>query len=425
MIERLHFNTGMAYESMLAAEHLSRYRLLSEACKGKRVLDVACGEGYGSSLLKKWGADSVVGVDISQDAITVANEHFANSGITFRTGDACNLDRLLSGEEPFDLIVSFETIEHVRDVSSLLRSIRDRLALGGMIVISCPNDSGVAGGERNEFHLKTYTFAEFRHATTGVLGDAAQWLLGMPVIGFGICDASDRWAQRAGTHLSTLVEGSDAVASQFLPAQLGHEVDFEKASFYVGVWGAPLPRVLIAAPISHRAYVRPWASWLAAKAENKRLQNELAQHGAKHSVEQQSGTENAVLPAVGFDAEGREIQRLRSEIHLYKAQITFERNARLLLASKLHERSTDSRSRLERFEQESEELRAAQAMNACILTERNALNDRLHAMTSSRGYRMVERYYFLYEHGATRWFMRPARRLASAIWRALKPRRRG
>lgn len=419
MAERLHFNTGMAYESMLAAEHLSRYRLLSEACKGKRVLDLACGEGYGSSLLKKWGANSVVGVDLSQDAINIAHERFGAPGIAFRRGDACALGGVLSSQEQFDLIVSFETIEHVQDVPALLCSIRDRLALDGTIAISCPNDPEVAGVERNEFHLKTYTFTEFQRATTGVLGDATQWLLGTPVIGFGVCDANDKWAQRAAADLSTMVEGGDAVASQFLPAQPGHEVDCEKASFYVGVWGTPLPRALIAAPISHRAYVRPWISWVAVKAENKRLRSELSRHGAA-ATDGATFKKHGALPAMEVDGERQDRQKLRREILFYKTQVASERNARLLLASKLHERGIQPQAKkCEGSEQQDEELRAVRAMNACLLDERNILNDRLHAVTSSRGYRLLQRYYRLYEHGATRWFMHPARRLAATIKRAL------
>jgi len=392
MAERLHFNNDMAYESMLAAEHLARYWLLKDACKGKHVLDVACGEGYGSSLLKSWGASSVVGIDISQDAIGNANELFGAPDISYRQGDACDLESLLSADEKFDLIVSFETIEHVPDVPELLRGIRNRLAPGGTIAISCPNDPAVKGDERNEFHLRTYTLTEFQETTVDVLGEAAQWLLGTPVIGFGVCDSTDRWAQGINTSLSAMLQGSDVALSRFLPAQAGHEINASKAHFYIGVWGAPLARALVAAPIAYRAYVGPWNNWVAAQAENELLIAEREREQYEHR---------------------RELLRLESEIGACKIQIASERSARLLLASKLNERGMA-------HQHMTDNLRHQEQRAAGLEAERDALSERLHVVLSSRGGRAVQRYYRLYEHQATRWFMRPARRAAAAVRRALR-----
>lgn len=470
MAERLHFNTGMTYESMLAAEHLARYWLLKDVCKGKRVLDVACGEGYGSSLLKSWGATSVVGIDISQDAIGNANERFGAPGILYRQGDACDLESLLSADEQFDLIVSFETIEHVPDVPNLLRGIRSRLAPGGTIAISCPNDPEVRGDERSEFHLRTYTLPEFQEATVDVLGEAVQWLLGTPVIGFGVCDSTDRWAQGAGSRLSAMLQGSDAGLSRFLPAQAGHEIDASKAHFYIGVWGTPLTRALVAAPIAYRAYVGPWNGWVAAQAENKRLLAERAseQEGQAAAMAAQADEFDAERQRLGQRAEvlqdkldaclseasatkklaeasleqhlnvlgqlqdehRRELLRLESEIGTYKIQIASERSARLLLASRLYERDmrhqhmTDNlrhqQQRAAGLEDALGRLDQMQGALAGLEAERNALSERLHVVLSSRGWRAVQGYYRLYGHAATRWFMRPARRVAARVRRALR-----
>ena len=70
-VERLHLAPGaMDYNSMLAAEHVVRYAFAAALCRGRRVLDVACGEGYGSAMLAAAGAAQVVGVDISQEAVS-------------------------------------------------------------------------------------------------------------------------------------------------------------------------------------------------------------------------------------------------------------------------------------------------------------------------------------------------------------------
>src|SRR6516162_313408 len=99
----------MAYNAMDAAEHLARYAMLRSICAGKRVLDVACGEGYGSYLLARWGAASVTAVDISPEAIAKAKAIFPAANVTYLKGDVCRLGEVVSAKARFDLICSFET----------------------------------------------------------------------------------------------------------------------------------------------------------------------------------------------------------------------------------------------------------------------------------------------------------------------------
>src|SRR5450759_894493 len=111
--ERLNFQPGvMDYHAMLAAEHASRYVFAAPLCIGKRVLDVACGEGYGAFMLARQGATEVIGVDISDEAIAIARHRFARDDVQFLIGDVLDLPALLGEQPPFDVIVSFETIEH-------------------------------------------------------------------------------------------------------------------------------------------------------------------------------------------------------------------------------------------------------------------------------------------------------------------------
>ena len=77
------------YNTAEAAIHLDRYLTAKQFVTGKHVLDIACGEGYGSKLMKDWGAASVVGVDISSEALQIANQMFAEEGITFYPICAC------------------------------------------------------------------------------------------------------------------------------------------------------------------------------------------------------------------------------------------------------------------------------------------------------------------------------------------------
>ena len=157
--ERLHFGPGqMDYNAVLAAEHVSRYAFAAPLCAGKRVLDVACGEGYGAFMLAGQGATEVIGVDIAEEAISAARDRFACGCVEFLVGDALDLPDLLGKRAPFDVVVSFETVEHVSDPHRFLNGIRRVLAPGGVILVSCPNDAlETARGVTNQFHVRTHT----------------------------------------------------------------------------------------------------------------------------------------------------------------------------------------------------------------------------------------------------------------------------
>ncbi len=114
--------------------HLARYRTAESYVAQKRVLDIASGTGYGSRMLMDAGALSVTGVDLSQEAVTYAQENYQCDGLTFQTGNA----EEFTTTEPFDVVTSFETIEHLPNPRVFLRRIRECLAPGGTLLISAP-----------------------------------------------------------------------------------------------------------------------------------------------------------------------------------------------------------------------------------------------------------------------------------------------
>ncbi|MGH2898589.1 MAG: class I SAM-dependent methyltransferase, partial [Solirubrobacteraceae bacterium] len=130
--------------SLVLAEHLARYRFAARLARGRAVLDAACGEGYGSAMLAAAGAASVVGIDI--DAETVAHAR-ATHGIDAREGD---VGRLPCEDASFDLVVSFETIEHVAEPERALDEFRRVLSPGGILVVSTPNGDEYL--EDNPYH---------------------------------------------------------------------------------------------------------------------------------------------------------------------------------------------------------------------------------------------------------------------------------
>lgn len=137
-------------------EHIHRYRFACQFCKGKRVLDIACGEGYGSAALTSVGACSVIGVDISPEAVAHAK---AKYGINAIIGSA---EAIPVETGSIDLVVSFETIEHVPSPSKFIQEIRRVLAPGGKLVISTPNvEVYGSGNEKNPFHCSEMSKREF------------------------------------------------------------------------------------------------------------------------------------------------------------------------------------------------------------------------------------------------------------------------
>ena len=144
-------------DELLSKHHIDRYEFACRFVNGKKVLDIACGTGYGSALLKKAGAKEVLGIDISEEAIDYAKKHFADPGVEFAVGDATNI--ISVPDNSIELIVSFETIEHIRIYENYLAEMHRVLKEGGMIMISTPNKKFSSPGSVKP--LNPYHFIEF------------------------------------------------------------------------------------------------------------------------------------------------------------------------------------------------------------------------------------------------------------------------
>ena len=140
-------------------EHLHRYAWCARLAKGKDVLDIACGEGYGSAMLAA-RAKSVVGVDIDDATIEHARGVYRGIvGLQFQRGDAAEIPL---ADSSIDLVVSFETIEHHDRHREMIAEIRRVLRPGGLLVLSSPNRDVYSqlSGQHNEFHVKELDFRE-------------------------------------------------------------------------------------------------------------------------------------------------------------------------------------------------------------------------------------------------------------------------
>jgi O-antigen biosynthesis protein len=155
--------TGERYVPQIAGniklEHVHRYLLACTLAKGRRVLDIACGEGYGSDLLAR-DAVHVVGVDIAPDVVQHARRRYPRHNLAFAAGDCAAIPL---ADRSVDLVVSFETLEHHARHADMLREIRRVLRPGGFLVISSPDRRTYSDipGYQNPFHVRELYREEF------------------------------------------------------------------------------------------------------------------------------------------------------------------------------------------------------------------------------------------------------------------------
>ena len=140
--------------------HCIRYHKAAELIRpGDRVLDVACGLGYGSHILYSASpARTVLGVDLSAFGISYAKAHYGRQGVVeFKVGDAQTLDFL--PDHSVDFIAAFETIEHVPNPLAYLRALQRVLRPAGRVMVCAPNNwVDETGEDPNPHHLHVYTW---------------------------------------------------------------------------------------------------------------------------------------------------------------------------------------------------------------------------------------------------------------------------
>jgi SAM-dependent methyltransferase len=144
---------------VIELEHVHRYLFARQFVTDRDVLDIASGEGYGSALLAGVAA-SVCGVDIDPDSVAHATKVHGSQKVRFLTGDCTDIPL---DDDAVDIVISFETIEHLEDHAAFLKEVRRVLRPNGFFVISSPDTDhyGEHSPEDNPFHKKELDRAAF------------------------------------------------------------------------------------------------------------------------------------------------------------------------------------------------------------------------------------------------------------------------
>lgn len=147
-------------------EHITRYLFARDYVQTKTILDIACGSGYGANYLAQNGAKFVVGIDISEKAIAHAKKHYKASNLRFLIGDATCL---ALKNNSFDVVVSFETLEHIPEYKKYLKETYRVLKPNGPFIVSTPNKKFFpqSGGKpANPYHAIELSLGEFQELLT-------------------------------------------------------------------------------------------------------------------------------------------------------------------------------------------------------------------------------------------------------------------
>ena len=197
-----------AVEGQIEFEHLHRYCVARELCVACDVLDVASGEGYGAALLANV-AKSVTGVEIDPAAVAHAAANYRANNLRFLRGDALALPL---PDASIDVVVCFETIEHLIDPERFMSEVRRVLRSGGCFVVSTPDRAvySAPGSQPNPYHILEMTEPEFRLFLQARFANV-RILAQRPVLGSLLAEGSLTWRsyERRG---SEIIEATNGLA---------------------------------------------------------------------------------------------------------------------------------------------------------------------------------------------------------------------
>lgn len=158
--------------NLVYGEHIIRYEAARDLVKDQVVLDIACGSGYGTAVLSE-NATKVYGVDIDEETISYARENYGRKNIEYIVGSATKIPL---PDDCVDVVVTYETIEHIKDYKKFLVETKRVLKKDGLILVSTPNDIEFIEG--NHFHIHEFEYKELIDLLGKYFKNTKSWMQG-------------------------------------------------------------------------------------------------------------------------------------------------------------------------------------------------------------------------------------------------------
>jgi 2-polyprenyl-3-methyl-5-hydroxy-6-metoxy-1,4-benzoquinol methylase len=291
-------------------DHMVRYAFTSNFIKDKKVLDITCGSGYGSQFMALQGAEKVVGVDIDANSIEHARKYYQHPNISYIESDAHNVSEL--EDASFDIVISFETIEHLQFPRDFLLELRRLLKPDGQLIISCPNDYR-SSPWISQYHIHKFRFTEFRDIILNVFGEAS-FLLQYNTITSSLIRPTgiEEHNSRFQNYISPLPEGF--WGNQYLDSIL----TVDNALGYMAVVGIKTDQIVHQSSISHSAFQEVIDTLKYQMEQTDREFTELQQVSSK--LQQVSSELNQLQSIIDGEEKGGRLFHVKTALrHLIKA----------------------------------------------------------------------------------------------------------
>lgn len=189
------------------AFHLERYRFARGFCENRIVLDAACGTGYGTAILAEKAA-RVQGVDFSHEAVAYAASNYGSERVAFRQSF---VELTPFENDSFDVVVSFETVEHTLCPVAHMREIVRLLKKDGTAILSVPNRWGLT-----KYHYTDFDFKMFQELLAPHFGKAA-FYYDNPDGKFGRPSGIGEWTEETGRHATCIIAVVSAPCKATIP----------------------------------------------------------------------------------------------------------------------------------------------------------------------------------------------------------------
>ncbi|MFC4625893.1 methyltransferase domain-containing protein [Daeguia caeni] len=287
----------------IALEHLHRYHLARGLVTNRVVLDIACGEGYGSALLADQAA-RVIGVDIDAQTVDHAQRKYTRPNLEFMVGDCVAIPL---ADHSVDIIVSFETIEHHAEHEQMMHEFKRILRPNGCVIISSPDKKYYSEetGFVNEFHVKELYRDQFSDLLSKYFANVR--LFNQRIAYGSAIFPEDRQGEFQNYYMShNSVVPMQGVRHPYYHVALASDAD--------------LPAIglgLMEQPIDESEIIGSWRQAMAEKdALVDRLRNAVAQAEADRAADQERAAQLA-----------RQVGTQNNETHYWKSVAELEKYA--------------------------------------------------------------------------------------------------